>query len=172
MKRSIKIIFSVILVAVLFSGCRPEEFKEIGEVRDIPASMGGVWKLTKVTQKDEESARKGFPYSELDLTSLFPYTQFTLNLNVDNNLSPSTFTSTPGSSPDIIGLSSGTWRLDDATAPTRINFTQGATTKSVTLGSYPLGGNTKLKFKIDKRDADPAANNKLLISYTYEFTKQ
>lgn len=172
MKYSTKIFFPVLLVAILFSGCRPDEFKEIGEPREIAASFGGVWKLTKVTQKDEESARKGFPYSELDLTTIFPYTQFTLNLNVDNNLSPSGFTSTPGSSPDIIGLASGTWSLDNGDAPTKIIFSQGATTKSVTLGAYPVGGNTKLKFKIDKRDADPAANNKLLISYTYEFTKQ
>ena len=167
-----KILFPILMLAILFSACRPDGFKEIGESRDIPASMGGVWKLTKVIQKDEESARKGFPYSELDLTTVFAYTQFSLTLNVDNNLSPSTFTSTPGSSPDIIGLTSGTWKVDNAAAPTKIDFTQGATTSSVTLGSYPVGGNTNLKFRVEKRDADPAANNKLLISYTYEFTKQ
>jgi hypothetical protein len=167
-----KIFFSVLLVAIFFSACRPDDIKEIGDPRDVPASMGGVWKLTKVVQKDEESARKGFPYSELDLTNVFPYSQFTLTLNLDNNESPSTFTSTPGGSPDIIGLTSGTWTVDNGAAPTKINFTSGTTTKSVTLGSYPVGGNDKLKFRIERRDADPAANNKLLISYTYEFTKQ
>lgn len=172
MKYSIKILFPVLLAAILFSGCRPEKFKDIGEPRDIVASLGGTWKLTKVIQKDEESARKGFPFSEMDLTAVFPYTQFTLNLALDNNLSPSGFTATPGSSPDIIGLLSGKWSTDNASAPTKIIFTQGANTRSVSLGSYPTGGNTKLKFKIEKRDADPAANNKLHISYTYEFTKQ
>lgn len=172
MKYCLKIVLPVLLLAVLFPACRPEDFKDIGAPRDIPASLGGVWKLTKVTQRDEESGRKGFPYSELDLTNLFPYTQFTLTLNVSNNQAPSVFTSSPGNSPDIIGLLSGTWTIDNADAPTMIIFRQGSTTTSVTLGAYPVGSNNKLKFKIDKRDADPATNNKLLISYTYEFTKQ
>jgi hypothetical protein len=172
MKLSIKIFFPVMLAAILFTGCRPEEFKEIGETRDIPSSLVGTWKLTKVTQKDEESARKGFPYSEIDITTLFPYTQFTLTLVINTAAGLSTFTSSPGSSPDIIGLATGTWKLDSQEAPTKIDFTSGATTQSVALGAYPVGGNTKLKFKVEKRDADPAANNKLLISYTYEFTKQ
>ncbi len=167
-----KIFLSITLLAILFAGCRPEAFKEIGEPRDIPTSFAGVWKLTKVTQKDEESARKGFPYSELELTNLFPYTQFTLTLNLDNNQAPSNFTVNAGSSPDIIGLTTGSWRVDSEEAPTKINFSQGAVTRSVTLGAYPVGSNTKLQFKLEKRDADPAANNKLLISYTYEFTKQ
>ena len=172
MKYSLKIFLPVLMVALLFATCRPDDFKDIGEPRDTPASMAGAWKLTKVIQKDEESARKGFPYSEIDLTNIFPYSQFTLTLNVDENQSPTTFTSNAGSSPDIIGLPSGTWSVDNGAAPTKIDFKQGSTTKSVTLGSYPLGGNDKLKFRIEKRDADPAANNKLLISYTYEFTKQ
>lgn len=168
----IKIFIPALLVAVLFTACRPDDFKDIGETRYIPGSLAGVWKLTKAVQKDEESARKGFPYSELDLTTVFPYTQYTLTLNADNNQSPTTFTANAGGAPDIIGLTSGTWAVDAADAPSRIDFKNGATVRSVTLGSYPVGGNEKLKFRIEKRDADPAANNKLLISYTYEFTKQ
>jgi Domain of unknown function (DUF5004) len=172
MKNVIKIFFPVLLMAGLFSTCTPDKFEDIGPVRNVLSSFAGTWKLTKVTQKDEESARKGFPYAELDLTTLFPYTDFTLKLDVDSKFIPNTFTATSGNSPKIITLTSGIWSVDNLQQPTVITFKNGAVTELVTLGGYPIGGNNNLKFKVERRDADPAANNKLLISYTYEFTKQ
>ena len=166
-----KIIMATLVTAIAFTSCKPDAFEEIGDKRDIPSSLAGIWKLVKVTQKDEEAARKGFPYSELDLTTVFPYTDFSLTLNSSGN-TLTTFTTTPGNSPKVISLTSGTWAVDNGENPGAILFKNGAVTESVTLGSYPVGGNTKLVFKIEKRDADPAANNKLLISYTYEFSKQ
>jgi hypothetical protein len=169
MKTSINKILSVALVlTIMLAACQPEDFNEIGDKRDIPVSLGGTWKLSKVTQKDEDAARKGFPYSELDLTTVFPYTDFTLTLNT-NGVSPSNFTANAGNSPEIIGLDAGTWSVDNGENPTAILFKSGSITEQVTLGAYPVGGNTKLKFKIDKKDA---GSDKLLISYTYEFTKQ
>ncbi|HEX7845870.1 MAG TPA: DUF5004 domain-containing protein [Chitinophagaceae bacterium] len=167
-----KIIFPFLLAALLVTGCRPEDFKDIGEPREIPSSFAGAWKLSKVTQVDEDAKGKGFPafVSELDLTNVFPYTQFALTLNINSNGSPTTFTSNAGSSPAIINFSSGNWTVDNWDAPTALVFKQGAATQTVTLGAFPTGGNTKLKFKIERRD--PGNNNKLLISYTYEFTKQ
>jgi Domain of unknown function (DUF5004) len=172
MKNVIKIFFPVLLMAGLFSACRPDKFEDIGPARNTLSSFAGTWKLTKVTQKDEESTRKGFPYAELDLTTLFPYTDFTLKLDVDAKFLPTTFTNTPGNSPKIITLTSGQWSVDNVQQPTVITFKNGTVTELVTLGGYPVGGNKNLKFKVERRDADPAANNKLLISYTYEFTKQ
>ena len=166
------ILLVAVITAVMLVSCQPADFKEIGSTREVAASLAGNWTLTKVTQKDEDAARKGFPYSELDLTTVFPYTEFKLTLNV-NGPSPSTFTAAPGNSPKILSLTSGTWGVDNGDAPGAIIFKgAGGSTEQVTLGAYPLGGNDKLRFKIERRDADPAANNKLLLSYTYEFSKQ
>ncbi len=172
MKYCMKTFFAALLIVALLPGCRPDDFKDIGEPRDVVASLGGVWKLTKATQIDEDALGKAFPgfVSQLDLTTIFPYTDFALTLNLDNNNSPSTFTSNPGNSPAIMTLTSGTWNVDNWERPSLLIFKQGSATQTVTLGSLPTGGNTKLKFKVEKRDA--ASGDKLLISYTYEFTKQ
>ncbi len=155
-------------MAILFAACRPEAHKELGQPRNILASIQGTWKLTKATQVDEDAARKGFPYKELDITTIFPYTNFVLTLNL-NNGAPGTFTTTPGTSPKIIKLASGNWTVDNAEYPKELTLTSGAVTEKVTLGGYPVGALTSLKLKAERRDA---GTGKLLISYSYEFAKQ
>jgi hypothetical protein len=59
--------------------------------------------------------------------------------------------------------------VDNGDNPSAIVFKNGTATEQVTLGAYPVGGNSNLKFKISRFDA---ATDKLLISYTYEFSKQ
>lgn len=169
MKNINKLITCFILAAVIFAACRPEKFEEVGEPRDIPSSFAGTWKLTKATQKDEDAAKKGFPYTTLDLAAIFPYTDYQLKLDVNSNGTLGNFTATPGNSPAIINLTSGTWSVDDGKAPTSIIFKQGSNTQAVTLGAYPIvSSNQKLTFRIEKKDG----TGKVMISYTYEFTKQ
>ncbi len=48
---------------LFFTGCRPEGFEQIGPANDNLTAISGAWKLTKVTQTDFESQRKGFPYA-------------------------------------------------------------------------------------------------------------
>jgi hypothetical protein len=158
----------VLMAALLFAACSPTEHKDLGEPRDILTSLGGTWKLTKAVQVDEDATRKGFPYKELDITSLFPYTNFVLTLNVTGG-APATFTTNPGTSPKIIKLASGTWTVDDPKYPQVITLTSGATTEKVTLGGYPVGASKTLKLRVERKDA---SSGKLLISYTYEFAKQ
>lgn len=160
--------FMVLAAALLFAACSPEAHKEIGEPRNILASLSGTWKLIKATQVDEDASKKGFPYKELDITSYFPYTNFVLTLNL-NSGAPGTFTTTPGSSPKIIKLASGNWTVDNTDYPKDITLTSGATTEKVTLGGYPVGAASTLKLKAERKDA---STGKLLITYTYEFAKQ
>jgi Domain of unknown function (DUF5004) len=155
-------------VAMLFAACTPAEHKEIGAPRNVLASLAGTWKLTKATQVDEDASKKGFPYKELDITALFPYTNFVLTLNLTGGV-PGTFTTTPGSSPKIIKLTSGNWAVDNTEYPKDITLTSGAITEKVTLGGYPVGASNTLKLKVERKDA---ATGKLLISYSYEFAKQ
>lgn len=170
MKNIILKISFLLLISAAIIGCQPDKVGEIGAIRDVPASFAGSWKLTKAVQVDEDVKRKGssFIFNTIDLTSLFPYTDFKLTLNTSVHGSPTTFTADAGASPAIIGLTSGTWAVDDGKAPKAITFKNGANTEEVTLGAYPIGGNNKLTFRIERKDAA----GKVMISYTYEFTKQ
>ncbi|RZM00514.1 MAG: DUF5004 domain-containing protein [Pedobacter sp.] len=166
MKRIWQTAMSLITVALLVTGCQPDAFKDAGAPRDVKSSIIGTWKLTKATQVDEESARKGFPYRELDITTIYPYTDFVLKLDAGE---PGNFTTTPGASPRIIRFATGTWTLNDPEFPSALLLKNGTTTDTATLGGYPVGAATTLKIKLRKKEA---ATGKLLISYTYEFAKQ
>jgi len=168
MKSILKTGTRILIAALLFASCSPDAKKDLGAPRSIVESLAGSWKLTKATQVDEDAARKGFPYKELDITTLFPYTNFLLTLNV-NSGTPGTFTTTPGSSPKIIKLASGSWAVDNIDYPKDITLTSGSTTEKVTLGGYPVGPYNTLKLKAERKDA---STGKLLITYTYEFAKQ
>jgi hypothetical protein len=85
-----KIAVVVILATIILAACRPASFEDLGVQRNFLQSVNGTWKLTKATQVDEDAAKKGFPYQQLDITNLFPYTSFVLTLNVNNN-APATF---------------------------------------------------------------------------------
>lgn len=169
MKNLFKTVIGAGLVAVLISSCQPDAHKELGDPAQIIASLQGTWKLTKATQVDEDAARKGFPFKELDITSIFPYTEFSLTFNTNGN-EPTTFTAVAGNSPKIIKLTSGDWVVDDPQYPQIITLTNGTTTEQITLGAYPVGANELLQLKVERKDS--SANDKLLISYTYQFAKQ
>ena len=170
MRIALKTVLFGLIAAMMFAACSPDEHKEIGAPRNIMGSLAGNWKLIKATQVDEPAASKGFPFKEMDITNLFPYTNFQLRLNSG---SPGTFTTTPGSSPKIIQLTSGTWTVDNPEYPQKITLTSGTTTEVVTLGAYPVGAMNTLKIKVSKYEVvAPPLVPKLLISYTYEFAKQ
>lgn len=165
-----KAIHSLIILLVaglLFAGCRPESYEPIGDPNDNITAVSGVWKLTKVTQIDAESQRKGFPYAVEDITTLFNYASLQLTFNLSGG-APSTFAINVGSAPPITGITSGTWTVDDVKTPKTITLKNGAVTETMTLGAYPNAVNSKLKVKVTRTDA---ATNKLLIVYDYEFSR-
>lgn len=168
MKSLNKTLTLLIITIVILSSCRPDSFKDLGAERGYLESLNGTWKLTKATQVDEDASKKGFPYQQLDITNLFPYTSFVFTLNVSAG-APATFTAVPGTSPKIIKLSSGTWTVDDLKYPKNIYLKNGAATDTISLGGYPVSTSASLKITKEKKDA---STGKLLISYSYEFAKQ
>jgi len=155
------------LVAVSLWSCKPEEFGPIGEPENVVKSLQGTWGLTKVTQKDEDAATKGFPYKELDITNVYAYKDLSITLQGDASGTPTNFTITPGNSPKIADFNTGTWIVDDATAPTVITLKSGALTSPLTLGSYAELKSGKFYLKKVKK-----LNGKAIVSYTYQFTKK
>lgn len=157
----------VLITSLGFTGCRPEGFEQIGTPNDNLTAISGAWKLTKVTQTDFESQRKGFPYAVEDITSLFNYStlQLTLTLNAG---APGAFTINNGTAPPITSITSGTWTVDDVKTPKAITLKNGAVTEVMTLGGYPNTVNSKLKVKVTRSDVE---TNKLLIVYDYEFSR-
>ncbi|MDF2381601.1 DUF5004 domain-containing protein [Nostoc ellipsosporum NOK] len=169
MKKNSRILLVLLAAITMLNACRPDKFDEVGANRRVTDSFAGTWKLTKVTQKDEDAARKGFPYSVLDLTTLFAYTDYSLTLNVTNGGQTTTFSTTAGNSPAVIAVANGDWSAGPTQYPTYVAFKQGSATDTLTLGSYPAGGRNVLQLKKERKDA---STGKLLVSYTYEFTKQ
>ena len=163
-----KIAVVVMLATILLAACRPASFEDMGIQRNFLQSVNGTWKLTKATQVDEDAKVKGFPYQQLDITNLFPYTNFVITLNVAAN-APTTFVAVPGTSPKIVKLNSGNWSVDNINYPKKIYLSNGTATDTISLGGYPVGASNTLKISKEKRDA---SSGKLLISYSYEFAKQ
>jgi Domain of unknown function (DUF5004) len=168
MKRINKTAIIILLFSIIFGSCKPDSLKDLGIERDLTSSLNGTWKLTKATQVDEDAAKKGFPYQKLDITNLFPYTDFVFTLNVSAGL-PTTFTAASGAAPKIMKLTSGNWTVDNVKYPKNIYLKNGAATDTVSLGGYPVGASTTLQLKKEKKDN---TTGKLLISYSYEFSKQ
>src|SRR3954467_10616328 len=113
MTNKFKLTLVTALAGIVLYSCKPESFKDLGTQPVIASTLVGTWKLTKVTQTDEDAKRKGFSYGPInilqtDLTNVFPYTDFKLTLNANGN-TPTTFTTTPGNSPKVIKLASGNW---------------------------------------------------------------
>jgi len=173
MKKFINIFFLLLLAGATLYSCRPESFDNIETPAAVSSSIAGTWKLTRVIQTDEDAKSKGFTYGDvnvqqMDITNVFPYTDFQLTLNM-NGTNSGTFTTTPGNAPQIIKLASGNWSFDDPKYPKAITMTNGTTEETISIGSYPTAANPILNLKLERRDA---GSNKLLISYSYQFTKQ
>lgn len=165
MKRIQYILFAICILSIW--SCKPEEFAPIGEPQNIVKSIQGNWGLTKVTQIDQDASTKGFPYKQLDITSVYPYADLALAFVGDAQGNPTTFTITSGNAPKIADLTSGNWTVDDVKAPTSISLTNGTVTNSLSIGSYVSLKAGKLIIKRDKK-----LNGKVILSYQYEFTKK
>ncbi|NRF38975.1 MULTISPECIES: DUF5004 domain-containing protein [Pedobacter] len=165
MKRIQYILFAICILSIW--SCKPEKFAPIGEPQNVVKSIQGTWGLTKVTQIDQDANTKGFPYKQLDITAVYPYTDLVLAFQGDAEGNPSTFTINSGNSPQIAELTSGSWTVDDAKAPSIISLKNGEVTNSLSIGSYVSLKSGKLIIKKDKK-----LNGKVILSYQYEFTKK
>jgi len=151
---------------LLFSACKPETLKDFIPYSGFElANLQGTWKITKITQTDEDAKRKDFPFKTLDLTPYLNLSAVTLTFNTSGT-QPSTFTVNYGSAPQVFNLTSGSWNLDNIDKPGNLSLINGTDTTKFVLGSYNLLPNKKLLLKQTKY-----LGTTPMISYEYEFSK-
>jgi Domain of unknown function (DUF5004) len=151
---------------LLFAACKPESIKGYEPFSSVNVNtLQGQWKIISVTQTDEDSKRKLFPYKTLDVTSLLNLSDVKLSLNASGS-APSTFTAAYGTAPQIFKLSSGTWKLDDNNKPGALWLINASDTVKFTLGAYGKLANNKMSLKQVKSLGGTA-----MITYEYEFSK-
>ncbi len=155
-----KIILLNLLVSMLLFGCRPENFKPVGEPNNYITLIPGTYKLTGVVQSDVKALKNNYPYRSLDVTSMFPYTEYELTLNSN------AFTTKKGNSPEVIKLASGNWSVDNTEAPRMMYFVSGTDSVRIEIANYTGFRNNKLNLRLVKY-----LDGKAVTNYDYEFTK-
>ncbi|MTI22286.1 DUF5004 domain-containing protein [Fulvivirga sp. RKSG066] len=158
----------LILMLTAFMGCR-EEFDDIGEPFDRASGISGTWTLSSVIQNDEGAISKGFPLfvQSLDITNRAGFSDYTLVLNQNEDGSPTTFEEQNTNAPSIIGISSGSWKLDDPEVPETITFSGDSGEEfKLTIRSYIGLNEGQLSLKLTR-----FSNGKPVLSYVYNFEK-
>ncbi|NML20208.1 DUF5004 domain-containing protein [Pseudoflavitalea sp. G-6-1-2] len=157
----------LILIALIitFAGCKPETLPDIGDPLNKIQLTEGNWQLERVVQSDVNAVKYNFPYKELDVTSVAPFSEFKLSLKL-NDGKPGTFTTNAGASPKIIKLTDGKWEVDDLNSPLSFNLIKNTDTVKMQFGSYNTLSQGKLQLSLIK-----SLGAKNLIRYDYYFKK-
>lgn len=143
------------LIAWAFCACDDDDYS-LGTPSDKTAALVGEWTMKSVHLTDEAGTKK-----EMDITSFFHFDSYKVTFKSDKSFTIEGSTSTP----NFVGLYSGTWSYDDAEAPLLIQLTDGSTSSQFTLIAPPKEG-TDLRMKFVRTSEDKA-----IVSYRYEMTK-
>lgn len=168
------IITSLSLALVLLTaGCRPDTLAPIeSDNTSLEERMQGEWKLSKVTIRDVNAENISSPFVLKDVTEIFPYKDFKVNLALNNGQAGG-FTVVRGNSPAVIPFPTGTWQLLGGEKPDSIRFVNGANRVGMQLGSYPTSFSRSFSVRFSKftPNADPTRPDVLRVVYEYQFTK-
>lgn len=126
--------------------------------------IAGKWVINSITQVDETNQQKK------DITSLFDFASFAIDLQVDSEGNPTVFT-TEGNAPALIPTE-GTWKLDSP-YPIPANNEVGQKEVSIILnGNVKLavtkvpGSDPNLKYTLSRK-----SNGVTFVSYEYDLMK-
>jgi Domain of unknown function (DUF5004) len=116
----------VLSLVCLLGACQPDsDFPNLDDPLSIKtASLSGTWVVQKVTLFDQEAIDNGFPEAvqKQDITAKFPFAEFEVKFDIDNQGNPSTFTVTPGNAPNFLSLNTGQWSVDHPIFTTTIRL--------------------------------------------------
>lgn len=153
-------------VVMVLTACEPAEYGKLGEPFSKIDGIEGTWVATEVIQVDETALSQGGLYTEMDLTDVFNFSNYTITFNTVAG-QPSTFTVSPGGAPSFIDTE-GSWAFDDAQYPTSVYFTlpDSSTTTSKMRLIAPPREQSPLRIKFQR-----FSGGKLIVSYRYTFEK-
>ncbi len=102
-------ILSLALFSLLFSSCRPEEAKEVGELfTDRTSALSGTWKTSKVIQTDLRASENS--NRTLDITNVMNAGDLQFTFNQDRSFTIAS--STTDTAPNFTGISTGNWQFN------------------------------------------------------------
>lgn len=156
-----KIIYSLIFLFIaLSSGACEDETYEFGEPFSKIEGITGEFILTKVIQADERSTNldNTFDISEFFIGSTPAVLSF--------NGSDFSYTLSPGTAPNFLGGTSGSWKFDDNDFPTQILLGSG-TPVILDLDRTIRSIDNTLEFRVSRYCSGKAG-----VSYQYVFTRQ
>ena len=160
------ILQSLAIGALLLSACKPEKIKDFApRTEGDVASLTGTWKGASVLQRDNDAERKNFPYKSEDVTSVLEFNKVAITLNSANG-QPTTFNINYGGAPPFFKLTSGNWKVDNATKVGKVSIYNGPDTVKFTVGSYLMVLDSKLQLKQAK-----SLLGKEVITYEFNFSK-
>ena len=134
-----KKILAICCLFFLLTTCEDDVTLNPDGFTEFTVNIQGSWTIDKATQNGN------------DITNKLDFETFTLNLNYDGD-QPNTFSIPTFNVPFGIDFSSGTWKFDDNTYPTKLIFKSNTgTTATVELSQIPLAtgtNNLNLKFNL------------------------
>jgi Domain of unknown function (DUF5004) len=165
-----KKIFSILAIAAAagFAACKPDAIKDYEAASSAfkVSDLSGTWRMTAISQTDEDATRKGFPYKTVDLTNVVNASQikFTINMNGGN---PGTFAIDHGTGAKLFKSTSGNWLVDNASKPSQMWFANAGDTVKFIIQGYDNFLNNRMVLKRNR-----SLGGKTQVSYIYSFNKQ
>lgn len=164
-----QIVIVLTFVAVSIWSCKPDAVKpyEALEVQSGSVqSIAGVWTGLNVMQTDNGAVNKNFPFKTEDVTQVLQASKWKLTLNASGS-TPGTFAIDHGTGGvAFFPITSGTWRVDNATKVGTISLINGVDTVRLVVGSYNNLINNKLALRQQR-----LLNGQPAITYDYQFSK-
>ncbi len=158
---------TLVITAIALQGCI-DEAPDIGEPFDRVNSLSGTWQLISVVQNDEIAISRGFPafVQSVDLTERIGFTDYELTLSINEEGNPTNYTENRGTSPAILAIPTGSWSVDEPSAPSTITFSGEGGITVLEIGTYVGLLEGLLTLKLTKtQDGNP------VLSYEYNFQK-
>lgn len=162
---------SILFLALMLNACI-EEFGGTGTPFNRSEQIVGSWSVRKVVQHDLTAENPD--YATYDVTDLFDFSQYALNINADGSFA----VSNTGNAPDFV-IKAGAWALDNADRPSAIVLTGQGASSMLDFGSLSaLTESSELRVKyirkviIPKEEADTDEDViKATVAYEYTLSK-
>lgn len=171
MKTRLFMIPVALLLSVALS-CQPDDdYPDLQDPLAVkPTLLSGTWTAERVIQYDQEALDNGFPMEvvEQDITALFPFSDYKLTFELDENGRPSEYSIDAGTAPNFLSLTSGTWTLDDPVFATVITLSNTANIHATSFRIQQLTEN-RIILNVLRNDAN---DNTLYSYYRYDFVKK